>query len=467
MRYKFKTKPMPHQLKSLRRGLRTGLMGLLWEPGTGKSKAIVDWVCALHMQGRLDRILIVCPLSVIGVWEDEFDLHAPIKYRVHLFDKSDKVLPEPKSGILQIIVVNYDLVWRRQELVKKYDPQCVVADESHKIKKASARRSRYMRKLNGTQFKAILTGTPTPKSFLDLYSQWVFFNPKRFGTRVEDYKDEYIRYGGYMKHQVKGYKNVDQLNRKVREDASIVLEDVLNLQEPRYQRVPVQLEPAAWKAYEKMAFELFLELKNGEVSDAKNVAVKILRLQQITGGWIKSDEGNIHQISSAKIDALNERMENLFDADKAVVVFARFKPELDAITALGTKFDVPTYVLRGGVGREERDTSRRAFQAGSGARLFLAQIQAGGLGITLHSSHEGIFYSVTYALDEYIQACKRLQRKGQVNQVRYQHIVARSTVDIDLYSSLQAKEDMQNLLMGRTGRRRLMVSLARNLGIDP
>lgn len=464
MHYQFKTKPDPWQKEGLIRALKQGHIGLLWAPGVGKSKVIVDWVSCLQLQEGPVRVLIVCPFSVIGVWEDEFADHCPIPYEVHLFDKKDKQRP-PRRKKLQILVAGYDLVWRRDAIIKAYDPHVVIADESHKIKKPSARRSRYLRRYNKAPHRAILTGTPNPKSFLDLYSQWVFLNPKRFGTNFAAFKENYVRFGGYRGYQVQGYRNVEELKAKVDADASVINEEVLNLKEPIHQRIPINLEPQAWDAYQKMAYELFLELTHGEVSDAANVAVKLMRLQQITGGWIKSDEGNLHRISTAKMDTCAERLENLFDADEKVVVFARFKPEVQGIYDLGARFKVPSYVLRGGVGRAERDQARRDFQAGKGRALFVAQIAAGGLGITLHSARQGIFYSVSYALDEFIQAQKRLQRRGQSRTVRYQYLTARRTVDLDIYQRLKAKKSMMDLIMTPKGRALLAQSLAKNLGL--
>lgn len=467
MRYKFKTRPYAHQLKALKRAIRQRHIGILWEPGTGKTKFVVDWSCALHQAGQLDRVLIIAPLSVVGVWEEEYETHAPISYDLSFIDRKTKSIPV-RSKQLHIVVVNYDIIWRRPELVTKYRPQMVVADESHKIKKPSARRSRFVRSLHTVPYRAILTGTPNPKSYVDLYGQWVFLNPKRFGTRVDDFKDEYVRYGGYMKRQVMGYRNVNVLQKKVKADAMIRRKDqCLDLPERTYQRVPVTLEPKAWEAYQRMAYELFLELKKGDTSDAKNVAVKILRLQQITGGWIKSDEGNLHRISQAKMVAAAERMEDVFDDDEKLVVFARFRPEVRALGELGARLKVPTHVLIGGQGRAERDASRREFQAAKGKRLFVAQIQTGGLGITLHSAHEVLFYSVTYALDDYIQACDRVHRIGQTHAVRYQHLTATATIDLDIYGALRTKNDLMGTIMGTPkGRRVLMMSLAKNLGID-
>jgi SNF2 family DNA or RNA helicase len=438
----------------------------LWEPGTGKSKFVVDWTAALSLKEGPQRVLIICPLSVIGVWEDEYEAHCPVPYRIRsLTPKDNEVDWGDGSSSLDVLVANYDLAWRRRNILDYFLPTVVVADESHKIKKPSTKRSRFLRSFSTVPHRAILSGTPTPKGLIDLYGQWVFLNPKRFGTNFAAFKRQYVIYGGYMNHEIRGYTNVDEFKKKFRSDATVVRKDeALDLPSKTYQRVPVVLEPEARAAYEKMAYELFLELTNSEIVDAKNAAVKILRLQQITGGWINSEEGNVHQISSAKLNAARERLEDLWDADERVVVFARFRPEVRALADLGVRAGVDTYVLSGDTRRDERDSYRRQFQAKAGPSLFVAQIQTGGLGITLHAAAEVLFYSVTYALDDYIQACDRVHRIGQSRPVRYQHLVARNTIDLDIYAALRQKQSIMDLVMGSP--KSLAKSIARSLDID-
>lgn len=468
MKYKFKTKPYEHQRRAMQRFIRDQHYGALWEPRTGKSKFIVDSSAALFQLGRVERVLIICPLSVVGVWEDEYGTHCPIRYKIRTLDKGDRKIPKSRSSRLTILVVNYDLAWRRDSIIRGFRPDMVVVDESHRIKKPSARRSQFARKFRKSRYRSILTGTPTPKSYADIYGQWVFLNYRRFGTLIADFKERYIRYGGYMGYQVKGYRHFRELKSKIEADAEVILrKDVMDVPEEIHQRVPVQLEDSAWQAYYDVAYQLFLELQGGDTLDVKNAAVKMMRLQQLTGGWIKSDEGNIHQVSKAKIRSLEDLLEDMWDGAEPVVVFARYKPELDAITALGTRHKIPTYVIRGGVGREERDTLRRQFQAKPGPSLFLGQIQASGLGIPLHRSHEVVFYSVTLAYDDYKQALDRVQGTGQESDtVRYRTLVAAHTVDLDIYANLQRKQDGHTLLMTPKGRKSLVRSLATNLGID-
>lgn len=449
-RYVFKTKPYKHQVKYLKRALRDKAHGCLWEPGTGKTKFIIDWASMGYVLGRINRVMVVCPLSVTGVWVEEFKKHSPVKHQCIIFDRYTKKFPKFKPGRLQVLIVNYDITWRRKKQLRRFKPDFAVADESHRIKKASANRTWYMRSLNKTKYRSILSGTPAPKSYLDLYSQWAFLSPSTFGTNIDDYKLRYIVFGGYMKKQVKGYKHREELRRKVRGDASIVLKrKALDLPEQMYQRIPVFLEPAAMKKYQQMAHEFYLELRRGEVSDAKNVGVKILRLQQIAGGFIKSDEGNIHRMSTAKLRVCKELLDDLIEEEQKVIVFARFLREIRDVELLCQKKKVPHYVLTGKVNRKRgaADKMRKDFQRKPGPRVFIAQIQTGGLGITLHTAHQVIFYSVTYALDDWIQACDRVHRIGQNHKVTYRSLVAVGTVDNDIYAALRRKGNIQASIM--------------------
>lgn len=456
MKYKFNDPPpYKHQRKELITLLKRGYGGLLWSPGTGKTRVIVDWASALFLMGKLNRVLIVCPLSVKGVWEDEFEIHSPLKrYKTFVVDTDTDHIPRYKNA-LTVAIINYDLIWRRDLLIERFDPEMVVADESHRIKKPSSRRSNYMRSLNQRPYRAILTGTPTPKSYLDVYGQWVFLNPNRFGTRIKDFKERYIVYGGYMGKVVKGYNNFPELKKKMRKDSSAVkLRDVLDLPPAIMQRIPVDLEPNVQAMYDTLEREFFLELEGGELIDSPNMLSKREKLSQITGGWVNTEDG-LRQISGAKIRVATELLADRYELEEKVVVFARYVPETDALLDAARKVGYKkVYLMRGDVKQKDRDAQRREFQRIPEPAVFVVQIQTGGLGITLHAAHEALFYSVTEALDEYLQAIGRIERSGQKHRMVFRHLAARGTIDYDKYAALKRKENVQDLLMAGLKRRR-------------
>jgi SNF2 family DNA or RNA helicase len=446
--YHFKTKPYHHQLVAFKRALKQHYLAVLWEPRLGKSKLIIDWACAEHQLGHVNRVLILCPLSVIGVWEDEFEIHSPQPYRLHVLGLDDVLIPFSEKK-LNVCLVNYDRAWRRKKLLQSWHPDMVVADESHRLKRPGARRSLYMRSWKKAKYRAILTGTVVTKSYLDVFGQWAFLNNRQFGNRVDDFRARYLIMGGFMKKQIKGYRNFDELKSKIKMDSTIRHESqVFDMPPTIEQRVPVFLDDKTMIAYRKMEYELFLELRRGEVSDAKNIAVKLLRLQQITGGWIKSDEGNIHQISTDKLHSAWERLENLWNDDERVVVFCRFLPELRALSHFGVRSGISTYSLSGATRREDRDVRRRRFEAKVGPSLFVSQIQTGGLGISLAAAAEVIYYSYTYSYDDYYQSSRRIRGPKQTRTMRYQHLVVPNSIDTDIYANLKMKQGLLDSIMG-------------------
>jgi SNF2 family DNA or RNA helicase len=239
--YKFKTKPYAHQVAALKKLMSNGWGGaLLMEPRTGKTKVAIDYASMLHQAGQVNRVLIICPVGVMGVWEEEIPKHCPFDYTITLWDKKARKetdLPRFGRDCLDFVITNYDAAstpasWRRNrktgevawfELnpvtrrnvevprinsdgsinvnarrlrarrsggrysfhtkIANWQPQLIALDESHRIKSPSAAKSRIFHKLGPlAKYRLIMTGTVVTKKkrIFDVFSQWRFLNPKRF-----------------------------------------------------------------------------------------------------------------------------------------------------------------------------------------------------------------------------------------------------------------------------------------------
>lgn len=114
MKYKFKRTPYAHQKDAIRKLVSTGFGGaLLMSPRTGKTKTLIDYACIMHEAGHVNRILVSCPVAVLGVWEQELAANIPerIKYTVTVWDKETrKDTPLPKWGEdrLDWVIINHD-----------------------------------------------------------------------------------------------------------------------------------------------------------------------------------------------------------------------------------------------------------------------------------------------------------------------------------------------------------------------
>src|SRR5579862_8690802 len=135
--------------------------------------------------------------------------------------------------------------------------------------------------------------------------------------------------GGYQNHQVVAYDNLDELNRKFYSVSFKCGKDVLDLPPEVHITYTCQLSSEARKIYRSLERNLMAELDAGEVT-AANALVKLLRLQQITGGYARTDDGQDVQIDSAKMNLLRDVFEDIAP-EEPIVVFCRFHKDLEAV----------------------------------------------------------------------------------------------------------------------------------------
>ena len=206
----------------------------------------------------------------------------------------------------------------------------------------------------------------------------------------------------------------------------------------------VELEPKAMKLYRQIEKESFAELATSEVS-AVNVLTKLLRLSQITGGHLTDDEGDTNAVSTAKHDALSDIIDSIMQENKKLVIMARFVPEMNDIQRLLEQKGIDYAVIRGGIRNREEQVHR--FQNDDTCRVFLGQIAAAGLGLTLTAASTMVFYSLDYSMSNFEQAKARIHRVSQKNDCLYIYLVCKGTVDTKVIRSLRNKTDLAKALV--------------------
>jgi len=404
---------------------------------------------------KIGRVLIVAPSSVVPVWPKEFEAYADFPFEMLVLSGSvssriSRLNSWAKSdGALQITVINYEAIWRMVEAIKVWQPDMILCDESSRIKSAGARQSKALHKLaKVAKYRMILTGTPVTQGPLDFYSQYNFLSPGYFGTSYYSFRARYanmIEIGGPSGKfkKVVSYKNLDELTAKAHAIAfRITKAEALDLPEQIDIVRSCTLEPAAAKVYREMVRESVAELESETVVTAANVLSRLLRLSQIAGGFLGDDDKKVHKVSTAKMDLLEDILEDLLDAGKKVVIFVRFIPELAAIETLLNKKKVGFVRISGDVRQEDRGELVRIFQEDEECRVFLAQIQTAGLGITLTAADTAIYYSLSYSFADYDQSRSRIHRIGQKNSCTYIHLVASGTVDEQILKALAEKRSI-------------------------
>jgi SNF2 family DNA or RNA helicase len=435
-------------VRQLRRGGKRGAM-IAAVMGTGKS-AMTVYLC---VEEGFQLILILCPLRVVQVWRPQFEMHSTAPFMVAPLDdsisnvraKRDEAERQIKlaqaRGVPVVVVINYDSAWRppfaEWALRQKWD--LVVADEIHRCKAPGGKASRYLARLAKTaRFRLGLSGTPMPHSPLDVYGYFRFIDPTIFGWSFHKFRQHYAVMGGYQNHQVVAYSNLDELNRKFYSVTFACGKDVLDLPPEVHITYTCHLGSEARKVYRSLERDLIAEVQSSEVTVA-NALVKLLRLQQITGGYIRTDEGHEIQIDSAKMNLLRDVLEDIAP-DEPVVVFCRFHRDLDAVNRVADETGRRSLELSG------RIDDLKRWQAGE-APVLAVQIDSGGVGVDLTRARYSIYFSLGFSLGSYEQSLARIHRPGQTRPVEYIHLLAEGTVDEKVMAALAARSDVVNTVL--------------------
>ena len=153
----------------------------------------------------------------------------------------------------------------------------------------------------------------------------------------------------------------------------------------------------------------------------------------------------LKKVSSAKLDALSDIIDSAAAEDKKLVIMARFVPELDEIQEFLEKKKIGYAVVRGGI--KDREEEIRRFQHDDKCCVFVGQIAAAGLGITLTAASTMVFYSLDYSMSNFEQAKARIHRAGQKEKCHYIYLVCKGTVDGKVLSALRQKQNLAKMLV--------------------
>lgn len=407
----------------------------------------------MYQLGKIKKLLIVAPLSILGVWQDEFQKFADFDYSLVVLEgsgeKKKKLLREFDGDGLQVVVVNYESAWRLETELAAWRPDMIVADEGHKIKSHKTSASKAMHRLGAaSRYRMLLTGTPVTNKTIDIFSQYKFLNPAIFGQSFYTFRSKYFYMTGYGQHTpVMKASMEEEFTRRMHSIAFRATKaECLDLPETTDIIRKVDLEPQAMKIYKSLVDESYAELENGEEVTTTNVLTRLLRLCQLTGGFLGNDDtSTIEQVSNAKLSVLEDIVDSSLQEGKKLVVIARFVPELHAICKMLGKKGVRYSLVMGDV--KDRDTQVRQFQTDPEVQVFVGQVATAGMGITLTSASTMVFYSMDYSMSNYEQCRARIHRAGQKFPCTYIHLIANRTVDAKILRALRSKANLAKNLV--------------------
>lgn len=472
---KFKTKPWSHQLKALRYLYKRDTAALYTDMGTGKTKVMIDLIYNRNFR----RVLIVGTAKSCDVWEEQIHIHGfkskmeclnlkgiGMEKRINLLKKFLQDKRVDKSTKIKIVLINYESVWRkpldRYFMRKTVGFDCIICDESHRIKSPASQCSRYLTKIGRTvKHRYLVTGTPLAENPMDVYAQYRFLDDRIFGTNYGNFKERYqnvdIRRTAAVGYTIldrkNPYKNLDELREKMF-SCAFYIESSIELPEQTDLTYTFTLPEKVQQLYKEIQDEGVLEL-NGKYVESDNILSLLLKLQQITSGYLPVDpkyqdyntKVKVINIHKERIRALEELIEELPDKEP-MVVFANYKKDLKNVRKLCERLNIGYSEVSG------RCDTLSDWKSGK-TQIIGVQYSSGSESIDLTRARYCVYYSLTRRLSLYEQSKKRIHRPGQTKPVVYYHFIARmkqgKTIDEVMFDALQAKRDVVEYIMDRGG----------------
>ena len=397
----------------------------------------------MHDRFEVARVLVIAPKLVAEtVWAEEA---AKWDHTRHL--RISKVLgsAQERAAALRrpadIYVINRENVpWLVERVGAKWPFDMVVVDELSSFKSSKTKRFRALRRVRPLIKRIVgLTGTPAPNGLIDLWSQiYLLDQGERLGKTLTGYRDRFFKPGRRNGHIVYEWIPKPGAEERIYEllsdlCVSMSAEDWLELPERVDVEVPVVLDAEAMMKYKQLEKDLLLPLE-GDVVTADTAGVLTNKLLQLANGAVYDTVRGVHEIHDAKLDALEELIEQA--QGKPLLVFYAYQHDLERIKRRfpwAATMDEPGVVERWNRGE---------------APLLLAHPASAGHGLNLQEGGNHIvWFGLTWSLELYEQANARLHRQGQTERVIVHHLVAKGTVDENVMGALARKEATQDALL--------------------
>ena len=435
-------KARPYQAVAIEKIIDNPAVCLMLDMGMGKTVATLTAIQELiYNRLEVQKVLVIAPLRVAETtWLDECATwdHLDLKIVPVLGSLSKRISALQTNA--DIYVINRENVcWLAEYYGTNFPFDMVVIDESSSFKNSQSKRFKALRKIRPLIKRVVeLTGTPAPNSLMDLWSQiYLLDGGARLGKTIGEYRRKYFNEGMKLGHIVYSWdlKNgADKLIHKKIADICVSMksEDYLKLPPVINNFVKIPLKGTVQKLYEHFTKNLIAEI-DGQDLVASTAGVLANKLLQFANGAVYDVDNNTVEIHSAKLDALAEIRETI---EQPLLIFYWFKSDL---ARLREKF--PDAVTLNSADDIKNWNAKKI-------SMMLVHPASAGHGLNLqYGGNIIVWFSLTWSLELYQQANKRLHRIGQDKPVIIHHLLAQGTIDENVVKVLSDKNARQNDLL--------------------
>lgn len=380
------------------------------EQGTGKTASAIWASDFLMKQGKIRRVLVVCPLSIMdSAWRDDlftFATHRTVSVAYGPAEKRKKIIQEGSD----YVIINYDGVAIVADEIKKGGFDLIIVDEATHYKNAQTTRWKTLNKLlTDDTWLWMMTGTPAAQSPVDAYGLAKMVNknlvPRFFGS----FKDQVMSRVSQFRWVIKPAATEIVFN-SLQPAIRFTKEECLDLPPMVYVKREVELTNQQKKYYAQIKNKMVMEVTGAEVT-AMNAAVSLSKLLQISSGAVYTDSGDVLEFDiKNRYKVLREVID---ESSQKILVFVPFKHAINILTEKLRAEGITTEVIQGSVSAPKRTEIFRTFQTTPDPRVLVIQPQAAAHGVTLTAANTVVWWGPTSSLETYDQANARVHRSGQ------------------------------------------------------
>jgi SWI/SNF-related matrix-associated actin-dependent regulator 1 of chromatin subfamily A len=423
--------PLEHQKEAIQKLVENKKFILADDMGLGKTTSTI--IAALESGSK--KVLIICPATLKINWKREIENYS---------DKSIYIAESKNfSTEADFVIINYDIIKNFHDPKKKDDSQVlaanfdlVIVDEAHYIKNATAQRTKLINDIvKKTERLWLLTGTPMTSRPIDYFNLLSIIDSpvaKNWMAYAIRYCSGYqFKVGNRKVWNVTGASNLEELrDRTVGLTLRRLKENVLDLPDKIITPVYLRLKS---KEYENVMGEYY-DWYDKNPEESKSLTVQFTKLTKVR--QIIADE---------KIKQTIELAENILEQDKKVIIFCNFTDSLNKITE---HFGKTAVKLDGSMSKPERQNSVDQFQDNPKVKVFVGNIKAAGVGITLTAAEAVIMNDLSFLPSDHAQAEDRAYRYGQKNNVLVYYPIFENTIEGIIYDILNNKKQVIATVMG-------------------
>ena len=383
------------------------------EQGTGKTASAIWAADYLMTQGKVKRVLVVCPLSIMdSAWRNDlfsFAMHRTVDVAHGSKQKRKKII---NSGA-EFVIINYDGVEVVRDEIAAGGFDLFIVDEATHYKNAQTKRWKTLNKLiKEDDWLWMMTGTPAAQSPVDAYGLAKLVNPLSVPRFFGAWRDMVMHKITQFTYKPKETSK-DTVFQVLQPAIRFTKDECLDLPDMVYTKRFVEMTPQQKKYYEKLRKQMLMQVAGESVTSA-NAAINMNKLLQISAGAVYTDDGDSIEFDiRSRYQALRETID---ESSKKVLVFVPFRHTIDMLTNKLRNDGITTDVIRGDVPATKRTEIFARFQNEADPRVLVIQPQSAAHGVTLTAANTIVWWGPTSSLETYLQANARIHRAGQTHK---------------------------------------------------